>query len=120
MELKDLKSGMIVELRNGEKQIIILDFCGGGRDVLAGLHNNDTFINLWTDLGHYDSNLLHEDSSELDIVRVYSSRVYALNKLDKLLWEREEAETTSKQIVDMTMEEVCEALGKKIRIVMEE
>ena len=108
---------MIVELRNGECEIVILNYCGGGRYVLAGLYNNDKFVNLWTDLAHYDSNLTHEDSSELDIVRVYSSRVYALNTLDKLLWEREEAEITSKQIVDMTMEEVCEALGKKIRIV---
>lgn len=117
MELKDLRSGMIVELRNGEREIVILNYCGKGRDVLAGLQNNDKFVNLWTDLAHYDFNLLHDYSSELDIVRVYSSCVYALNELDELLWEREEAETTSKQIVDMTMEEVCKALGKKIRIV---
>lgn len=117
MELKDLQSGMIVELRNRDKYVFIKDYLEKEKDTLCGLEKDNNIANTWgTLITNYNSDLTHKRHKDLDIMSVHKSIEYALNREESFVWRREE----ELQTVDMTMEEICEALGKKIRIVMEE
>lgn len=53
---------------------------------------------------------------EADIVKVYqpiSNKDYGKYKIMELIWERKEP------VEEMTMEEICKALGKTVKIVKE-
>lgn len=104
-----LKDGMVVELRNGCKCIVI-------DDKIMNINSHDY-------LDYYDDNLISKlNLTHLDIMKIYKlidasnlrcvlgegSGHYNL----KIVWEREEP-------VEMTLEEVCKALGKDIKIVKE-
>lgn len=106
----DLKTGMIVECRNGDKYTVMLD------TVMTYDSSNDILINVekngeWTCLGHYTNDLKHSyinflgnrsEYKEFDIVKVYlpshCNSFVASSKLnasycvtDKMLiWERKE------------------------------
>ena len=77
--------------------------------------------NSWTTMNEYYKNLklkyrgLHETNS-FDIVKVLRPKDYTILehnwKYADLIWEREEVE-----MEEMTLEEVCKALGKEIKIV---
>ena len=101
----DLKSGDIVIFRNHDAGVVFLEqnaiiFKGFGEYI---------------ELSDYDTKLCDILSEEWDIVKVHRP-----NSPDGLIhdqwykapvvWEREEA-------VEMTLEEVCKALGKEIKIV---
>jgi len=101
----DLETGMVVENRNGNKALVLLDTQNG--DILSG-------TNLWGSLENYNKNLEDKDGdTDYDIVKIYQPQhnrsYYHLQDLD-IIWEREES-------TEMTMEEVCKALGKQIKIV---
>lgn len=81
MKKSDLKDGMVVELRDERKYVVI----------------GDTFsaIETWDTLNHYDDDLKHHLYTELDIMKVYKTtgKTFTSMFLDvhlDLLWEREE------------------------------
>lgn len=113
MELRDLKTGMVVEMRSGNKYLVV----------------NDYFI---ADTGHMTFKKYNEDMTcksgyiDFDIIKVWTQKEMTnLNamlttswlsedRFGHLIWDREKGD-----YVDMTLEEVCKALGKNVRIVKE-
>lgn len=84
MELKDLKNGMIVELRKGNRFIIV---------------NNYMLGDTWYILDGYNNDLTDKHDEKNDIVKIYEVvSGYAINYIlkpssdygVKLLWERKE------------------------------
>lgn len=101
----DLKTGDIVLQRDGKIDIVILDF-----EMLL----TKTGCNL---LKEFNDDLTSVNGTDFDIVAVRRPSVYRHcsfnafeSKLGTLVYERKEVE-------EMTLEEVCKALGKEIKIV---
>ena len=109
MKLNDLKTGMIVKIRNGEYHIIMRDFIDDG-DVLAGLSCNNKILGTWTSLSNYNQDMTHSGVPYLDIVSVYASYPYSADNPTRLLWERNEYQ-------EVTMKEIEEKFGCKVKIV---
>lgn len=102
----DLKDGMVVEYRNGERRLVLGDRIVG---------NNG--YNL---LGSYNETLediqLHE--KQYDIVRVYQSRHISISQIFsdsylELIWERNE---TKKMTAEEMRKKLEELTGEKIEI----
>ena len=101
----DLKDGMVVELVNGNKYFIL----------------NNRILDDWgyLSLSEYNANLEYGDdkSHKYTIKKVYKVDAYDLDVLDDnyhtLIWERKEKPEPE----EMTIEEICKALGKEIKIV---
>lgn len=81
MKKSNLKNGMVVEYRNGERRIVI-------NDKILGLYGHNEFK-------YYNDDLTSVTRDELDIVKVFKSQCISLvpllstdRELD-LLWERE-------------------------------
>lgn len=95
MKKSDLENGMIVELRNGGKYIVIKDFTSkterfGGKDIMVGYPNMIGFM----DFKNYNDDLYATSGdSEWDIVRVYYRKSIGSSDL-VLLWERKGIELT--------------------------
>lgn len=103
MTKSDLQDRMVVEYRNGEKRLVV-------GNVLMGQH-------MHGDLRNYTKQLKIKDAdSGLDIVRVYSpvSVLKCVNNPDtsEIVWERQE-------IKEVTMAEIEEKFGCKVKIVKE-
>ena len=100
----DLKVGMVVKLRDGRVGIVMKDFIMFKNNYLGlySLSDDLTSIGLF---------------NELDIVEVYEfESANCFEDIDNtdslhLIWERE-----NEEIIEMTISEICEALGKNIRI----
>lgn len=102
----DLKDGMVVEYNNGERGIVLKE-------------------NLVSEYGYlklesYNSHLEFEGHRPEDwlIKKVYETHAHRLDTIFEtenltLIWERKE----KPKPVEMTLEEVCKALGKEIKIV---
>ena len=98
----DLKDGMVVELENGDRYLVINDrlICEYG----------------WLSFKNYDNNLKRDNGYQINAV--YTTNAYCLEEIFhekalKLIWKRKE------KPVEMTLDEVCKALGKEIKIVKE-
>lgn len=110
-----LKSGDIVVLRNGDKCKVFLDYKTKhyGKGIISNIVEK-----YFNGLIEYDNQLICSLSPLLDIVQIYRPRydsdVMSIN-LDnyKLVWER-------KEIKEMTMKEICEALGYDVKIKKED
>ena len=90
----------VVELRNGERYLVVGDF-------LMGV--NDYFIK-----GDFTDNLANRGLRKFDIVRIYEDicRIETLHNKDlDIIWERKPKK--------MTKEEIEEALGYEIEIIKE-
>ncbi len=97
----DLKTGMIVEMRNGSKFTVMLDTVmtyGDAKDIFVSMEEDYD----WTCFERYTGDLKNRSYREFDIVKVYqpshcnsfvaSSRLnadYRVND-DMLIWERKE------------------------------
>ena len=97
----DLKNGMIVELRNGNRYMVV------GTDLLG--------LNGYMGLCSYNKDLLKYDSTstdpDWDIVKVYKNIYHLdLKKANCIVWEREE-------VKEVTMAEVEEKFGCRVKIV---
>ena len=106
MTLNDLKDGMVVKTREG-----MLGMVHGARILFEKSH---------TDLNEYKMDLTRNDEySRLDIIAIYrSDRPTSLNtffRVDNLieLWERAPE-------VEMTVAQIEEKLGYRIKIISEE
>lgn len=112
MTLNDLKTGMIVKIRNGNSYIVMRDFIDEG-DVLAGLSDSDNITNTWTSLSDYNKDMKHNQLPGIDIMSVYTSYLYGIDTPKKLLWKREEYK-------EVTMREIEEMFECKVKIVEED
>ena len=81
MKKSDLKTGMVVELRNEDKYLVM----------------NDSILNLdgWDKMSNYENDLTSRAFDSLDILKVYetsggSFKNMFLNSNLTLIWEREE------------------------------
>ena len=108
MTLDDIKTGMRVEMRNGNRYLAV-------RETSGELHfyRNDGYM-MGCQYIHGSLCYASEDS-DWDIVKVFSAPGVSSNFLNlrlygELLWERKETKK-------MTVEEVCEALGYEVEIV---
>ena len=105
MKKSDLKNGMVVELRNGKRFLIVNDI-GIGKD---------TCINL-DGFGGYDENLYDVIGySEYDITKIYKTEGNTFNNLFdnerlSLIWEREETKLSNedKQIIKKGIKKIQE------------
>lgn len=104
----DLKDWMLVVYRNGDKRIIT--------DDVTILRNE--YGNIQNYFTTYNDNLLSKENfKKCDIVEVYSTpNDYKVFSFDiskrELLWER-------KEVKEMTVAEISEALGYDVKIVKE-
>ena len=112
MTLDELKTGMIVETRNGNSYIVMRDFIDYG-DVLAGLSCNNIISNTWISLSAYNKDMTHTTIPNIDIMSVYASSVYSVDTPTKLIWEH-------KEYKEVTMKEIEEKFGCKVKIVGED
>ena len=106
MKKSDLKNGMVVELRNGKRFLIVNDF-GIGKDSCINLDG----------LFGYDENLYDiNGDSTFDITKIYisSGRTFKNlfnNERLSLIWEREEKSKLSnedKQIIKKGIKKIQE------------
>lgn len=97
MKKSDLKNRMIVEIRRGDRFIVI-------DNILVGR-------NTWSDLAYYKDDLTDPKYDSFDIVKVYDQVNY-INKYKKIntLWERSE-------VKEVTMSEIEEKFGCKVKVV---
>lgn len=109
MTLDDLKTGMIVKIRNGNSYIVMRDFIDDG-DVPAGLSCNNKISDTWLSLSRYNQDMTYPKLPSLDIVNVYASSVYSADTPTRLLWERNEYK-------EVTMKEIEEKFGCKVKII---
>lgn len=114
----DLKPCMVVILRDGS--IGIVGEVIGGKNILFDNDEYIPFEDIMDDLTIYDSTEIDQCiDEELDIMKVYDVNKYSFDMLEigtsnrELLWERAEAPKPE----EMTLAEVCKALGKEIKIV---
>ena len=110
-----LKSGDTVVLRNGDECKVFLDYETKhyGRGIISSVIKN--YFNA---LIEYDRQLIHGISQDLDIVQIYrprcDSNVMSTDLYDYyLVWKR-------KEVKEMTMKEICEALGYEVKIKKED
>jgi hypothetical protein len=114
---KDLKTGMVVELRNGDKYLVMLNPETEGRELIS-------FESGWMPLSKWFDNLIFYNSdNDWDIVKVYSFGDYICRLFDDnydtesllmLIWERNE------ESIEMTIPEIEKKLGiKNLKIVKE-
>ena len=112
MTLDELKTGMIVETRDGDSYIVMRDFIDCG-DILAGLSFNNKISDTWTSLSNYNQDMTNSRFPHIDIMSVYSSYPYSADTSKRLLWER-------KEYKEVTMSEIEEMFGCKVKIVEED
>lgn len=101
---KDLKSGMVVELRYGSRLLVVEV---NGKLELIGK-------NEWNSLSHRDENLKCTNR-EFDIVKVYKADPSSLERMlraTELIWER-------KEFKEMTIADIEKELGHPVKIVKE-
>lgn len=115
MKKSDLKTGMVVEVRNGEKYLVMLNPDCVDRDLIS-------FSGGFMELSTYDDNLTDSSGDDdWDIVKVYrigANICWILSNKDsamqgaELIWERTE------EPVEMTIAEIEKRLGvKNLKIV---
>ena len=122
MTLDDLKTGMIITLRNGYEYAVIRD------RVADDLTNHDVFVRCigddrgWMCMGNYNYNLTYKacNDRDWDIVKVERGthpfqfiNLKYRNDDRVLLWKEPDA-------VKLTVAEIENRLGYKIEIVSEE
>lgn len=108
MRKKDLKTGMVVEVRGGQEYLVMLNHCIKNRDVLicrSGLG--------WNSLSDLNDDLIFVDrdskDSVWDIVKVFEPLFFSKNSSLNLIWCREETP-------EYTMEELIEKMGHDFKI----
>lgn len=115
MKKADLRTGMVVETRNGNKYLVMLNPDCEGKELI-------NFDSGFMPLSRYNDNLmLKTGDEEFDIMKVYSVEASICRLLRdkermefKLIWEREE------ETKEMTVKEIEKELGYNIKIVGDE
>lgn len=110
-----LKPCMVVETR--DKRFWLVTECKQGISLSACDGNHSLYLK------DYDLDLTFSTKQyrEYDIVKIYGIATYGICSHQnstvgrELIWERKEEPET----VDMTMNQICEALGKNVRLIKE-
>ena len=111
MTKSDLKTGMLVTLRNGKKMCVYLNVeisITKNADVIT---NGDT----WLGLNFFDDNLNCRMGSDMDIVEIEVPLIYTdlrHHNGTKSIWQRQKPKK-------MTVAEVEKILGYKVEIISE-
>ena len=108
MKLDDLKTGMIVTLRDGNSCIVMRDFINEG-DLFVSMDENKVIG--WLYFNDYTTDMRYSGIAALDVMRVYNARFYGISSKDALLWQREE------DYKEVTMKEIEKNFGCKVKIV---
>lgn len=116
MKKSDLKTGMVLETRNGEKYLVMLNPDCKDMELI-------NFKGGYMPLYYYNNELIFTEkpaekpAREFDVVKVYSAGWTIRDLLSdkehmkfKLIWERNEPK-------EMTISEIEKELGYKIKIV---
>ena len=123
MKKSELKTGYVVRLRNGNDYVVYR----GVSIMYNGNHYTDVLVRVvgdessWFSLTDFGDDLLCNEFSEWDIVKVFNiTHAYTLQNVkynsnldNDLLWSRVEPK-------EMTLAEIEMALGYPIKIVKEE
>ena len=112
MSLDDLKTGMIVKTRDGKYHIIMKDFFDG-EDILAGISDSKDISNTWSRMSWYNQDMTFPGLPKLDITEVWIGNPFCIDVPEKLLWQR-------KEYKEVTLQEVEEKFGCKVKIIQEE
>ena len=113
MQKKDLKSGMVVVLRNGRRGLVLLNTSRG--DIVGGCGDtSQDFDTEWLQLSGIQDNLKHLSSEDYDIMKIYDSRYNRdFGSLDidelELIWERES------KIIELTIDEIIDEIATKLQ-----
>ena len=103
MTKKELKTGMVVEYRNGDKRIVLLDTPIG--DALIG--------NIgWVDLYYYTNDLRNATASGFDIVAVYEP--YHKREMRSLCWNEQKCIWRRSEVKEVTLSEIAEKFGVSV------
>lgn len=109
MTLKDLRSGMVVETRDGDRYLVLVD----GEDIHMMCGDGALHMGQWEVRQLYHDDLTRENGfNDHDIMKVYGrvQSFYKVNATKNLLWER-------KEIKEMTVSEIEEVLGYSVKVV---
>ncbi len=119
MKLSDLETGMIVTWRNGTELVVMIDYeCQSDIERRIFVNEKDR---CWLRFGYYREDMkMMNGHTEFDIVKVeLATHPYGFLNLEfekenrKLLWSEE-------IVKEVTMAEVEEKFGCKIKIVKED
>ena len=108
MKLDDLKTGMIVTLRDGDSCIVMRDFINEG-DLFVSMDENKVIG--WLYFNDYTTDMRYSGVAALDVMQVYRARFYGISLKEALLWERKD------DYKEVTMQEIKEKFGCKVKIV---
>ena len=86
---KNLKTGMVVEYANGDRNIVIMGATRNTSHAKEGIFLRETG---WMPLDNYTNTLEYKFEDSLSVVRVYDYDVYDLGTMlkrpENLIWER--------------------------------
>ena len=114
MTKSELKNGMVVELRNGNRYLVhndkLLNFEGY-------VNINDSFTHMF----YYNEDLTYSCNKEFDIIRIYESDVFWLKDIFEdrflnIIWERKE----DKQELSKKDKKVIKKGLKKVQTICKE
>jgi hypothetical protein len=114
-EVKNNYNKYIFELKNGERAIIV----NAHSLKLAEVYELER-SEISCDVGFFDERRYNKKESDYDIVKIYKTSndreymYHVLNRNSEIEWDWERD-----SVVEMTLAEVCKALGKEIKIVKE-
>lgn len=109
---KDIRSGDVVELRRGDRYVVLLD--DSRANPFRGIGISDR--RGWADFCIWNDDMTHPDYSRLDVVKVLrtkSPHIAPWNATDDemdVVFDRTE-------ITELTVAEVSELLGFKVKII---
>ena len=103
MTKKELKTGMVVEYRDGDKRMVLLGnqvgdvlICGTG----------------WEDLDNYRDDLCHNHHEQLDIVAVYEP--HHKREMNPLCWKEQKCIWRRSEVKEVTLSEIAEKFGVSV------
>ena len=115
MKNKDLETGMVAELRNGDRYIVV-----AGEDFAIGIDvkwEEMIVIRSSVDTCNYNSDLTHKSNKLRDIVAIFTIPGMDFTRMmwscKKPIWERKEPKK-------MTVSEICKELGYEVEIVRDD
>lgn len=117
MKKSDLRNGAILEIRHGDKYILLFDcnYPRGKNDLLISLNDG-----CWLNFSNYDEDLKDCTMSYFDIMKVAQSDYvgddiinHIINHNDEWTWvrDKDEDESDNESETVMTISEIEEKLG---------
>jgi len=125
-----LKSGMIVELRNGIKYLVVDNYLIGYLSHMS-LNSYDSDLTYPTDYQRkytlQTNDTIQKSCSKYDIMKIWIQRDMSnlasmleneydswTDRFGELIFDRDNPKD---DIVEMTVEEICKLLGKNVKVV---